>query len=247
MSRVSAEPEDQVGHSALSSPVAPAVASRGVIDDHYDRGGWPHWIDADHDCQDTRTEALVAASEIPVTFVDGDRCEVARGRWRCPYTDAVITDPRELDVDHLVPLAEAHRSGGAHWSKQRRRQYANDLAERDHLVVVVARANRSKGSRTIAQWLPDEPGFRCQYVEAWVRIKRKWQLTIDAGEAEVADVFLKRCRAGDVPALAHERVPKKSAGACCRVCTTGQPCGDGCIAIDKSCRKPPGCACGAKP
>jgi hypothetical protein len=30
---------------------------------------------------------------------------------------------------------------------------------------------------------------------------------------------------------------------CCRICRIGKPCGDDCIAVDKSCDKPPGCAC----
>jgi hypothetical protein len=30
---------------------------------------------------------------------------------------------------------------------------------------------------------------------------------------------------------------------CCRVCNEGQPCGDFCIAADRTCDLPPGCAC----
>lgn len=30
---------------------------------------------------------------------------------------------------------------------------------------------------------------------------------------------------------------------CCRVCSTGKPCGDSCIARTTTCRQPPGCAC----
>lgn len=32
-------------------------------------------------------------------------------------------------------------------------------------------------------------------------------------------------------------------GGCCKYCTEGKPCGDSCIAIDKTCHKGPGCAC----
>lgn len=34
-----------------------------------------------------------------------------------------------------------------------------------------------------------------------------------------------------------------SQAACCRVCTVGKPCGDSCIARNKTCHKGPGCAC----
>ena len=31
--------------------------------------------------------------------------------------------------------------------------------------------------------------------------------------------------------------------ACCKVCKAGKACGDSCIARDKACSKPKGCAC----
>lgn len=33
------------------------------------------------------------------------------------------------------------------------------------------------------------------------------------------------------------------AAACCKVCSSGQACGDSCISRSKRCRKGPGCAC----
>jgi len=39
-------------------------------------------------------------------------------------------------------------------------------------------------------------------------------------------------------------VPTSSGGGgCCKHCSAGKPCGDSCIALDKVCTKPPGCAC----
>lgn len=32
---------------------------------------------------------------------------------------------------------------------------------------------------------------------------------------------------------------------CCKVCETGKPCGDSCIALNTTCRQGPGCACSA--
>lgn len=37
--------------------------------------------------------------------------------------------------------------------------------------------------------------------------------------------------------------PPARARSCCRICTTGQACGDGCISRRYTCRRPPGCAC----
>ena len=37
--------------------------------------------------------------------------------------------------------------------------------------------------------------------------------------------------------------PQSRTRNCCRVCTTGKPCGDSCISRSYTCRRPPGCAC----
>jgi hypothetical protein len=38
----------------------------------------------------------------------------------------------------------------------------------------------------------------------------------------------------------------ETAQACCKTCRKGKACGDSCIARDKTCTKPPGCACDAE-
>ncbi|MFO0632344.1 MAG: hypothetical protein U0168_05790 [Nannocystaceae bacterium] len=238
---------------AAAEPSAEPASPPGATPP-YDRAQWPHWIDADGDCQDTRTEVLIEESEIAVEFTDAKRCEVARGRWRCPYTDRTITDPRQLDIDHTVPLAWAHAHGAARWNRAQRTAYANDLSDPDHLVAVLASANRSKGSRGLDAWLPPEPGSRCTYVDAWLRIEARWQLHGDPGEREAVAAAQRACRDGGVPerpsthggtpAAAPAAAEPSPARACCRVCRKGKPCGDACIAADRQCHAAPGCACG---
>ena len=78
----------------------------------YDRGEWRHWTDEDGDCQDARQEALVAESVGPVAYEDSPRCRVESGAWVGPYTGEQFNDPSRLDVDHMVPIGNAHQSGG---------------------------------------------------------------------------------------------------------------------------------------
>ena len=129
----------------------------------YSRRDWRHWVDADDDCQDTRQEVLVEQSVGIIIFTDVGQCRVATGQWVAPFTGTVVTDPSKLDIDHLVPLANAHRSGGHAWDTNRRRVYANDLNNPAHLVAVTVSANRAKGARGPEDWRPPDEAYWCQY------------------------------------------------------------------------------------
>ena len=121
---------------ALSSATAPPPDPRSsppptpTPSIPYDRDLYRHWIDDDGDCQDTRQEVLIAESIEPVEM-DNRGCRVVSGRWFDPFTGQTFTGPSDLDIDHMVPLAEAHRSGADTWDSGQREAYANDLFHRD--------------------------------------------------------------------------------------------------------------------
>lgn len=168
-----------------------APGSRGVPE--YDRGDWRHWIDADRDCQDARQEVLIAESRSAVVYEPGDRCRVESGDWFGVYTGESFTDPGDLDVDHMVPLENAHRSGGWAWSKERKRDYANDLSYANHLIAVQASANRRKGSKGPEEWRPPRTEYWCEYATDWVAIKHSWDLTANPNEADALQDMLETC------------------------------------------------------
>lgn len=159
----------------------------------YERKAWRHWIDADRDCQNTRAEVLIAESAAPVTFTKAEQCAVATGEWLDPFTGATFTDARRLDVDHLVPLANAHRSGGWQWDAARKRQFANSLAYPNHLLAVSAAANRSKGARGPEDWRPPDAAYHCQYAQDWISVKAEWDLTATAAEWAALTEMLQEC------------------------------------------------------
>ncbi|PYZ99588.1 YHYH domain-containing protein [Gammaproteobacteria bacterium 2W06] len=152
----------------------------------YDRDQYEHWIDADDDCQDTRQEVLIRQGH-SIRFT-GDGCRVRSGRWTGPYTGAQYTDPADLHVDHVVPLAEAHRSGAADWSASRKRDFANSMG---NLLAVDARENMSKGGDDPAGWMP-EVG-KCRYAQQWLRVKQRWGLAMDSNERQALQSQLARC------------------------------------------------------
>ena len=158
----------------------------------YDRGDWKHWTDADGDCQKTRQEVLIAESTIPVTL-SPNGCRVESGRWVGPYSGEVFTDPGDLQVDHMVPLANTHVSGGWAWNSQRKEDYANDMENPGHLIAVKAGLNMSKGAKSPDKWKPPREEFWCEYATIWLGVKEKWNLTLTAAEAKAVAEMMGSC------------------------------------------------------
>ena len=146
----------------------------------YDRDLFVHWISQGDGC-DTRDRVLIGeARRDPAVSPD---CALTGGRWFSYYDGVSTSDPATLDIDHMVPLAEAWDSGARHWSAGRRQRYANDLGDRRSLVAVTAASNRSKSDQDPREWLPDRA--RCRYLAEWVAVKLRWSLTVDRAEQRV--------------------------------------------------------------
>jgi hypothetical protein len=135
----------------------------------------------------------VLITESRTTPEVGEKCKPERGDWVSVYDGVATTDPTDLEIDHVVALSEAWRSGAWRWSAARREAYANDLVDPGSLVAVTTRSNRSKGDSSPDQWLPESFGARCSYVEAWIRIKTRWDLTISPPEKSTLVQVLSGC------------------------------------------------------
>lgn len=159
----------------------------------YERGDWRHWVDDDGDCQDARQETLIAEALGAVRYERADECRVASGDWVGAYTGERFTDPGDLDIDHMVPLAHAHRSGAWQWDKARKREYANYLERGNHLIAVKAAANRGKSDKGPEDWQPPRSEYHCQYAADWVDIKQRWGLTATPSEAAALRGMLAGC------------------------------------------------------
>jgi hypothetical protein len=159
----------------------------------YDRDDWRHWIDSDGDCQNTRHEVLVEESIIPVAFTDARKCNVLEGQWLALFSGVNVFTATELDVDHMVPLANAHKSGGWAWDYERKREYANNLSYKGHLIAVTASANRSKGARGPEDWRPADKNYWCLYSIDWITIKAAWGLTATQQEWDALVEMLDSC------------------------------------------------------
>ena len=192
-------PTPVLASTSVDSPTVPHLAIAAISSDipSYDRGDWNHWIDADGDCQNTRAEVLIEESATAVEFRGTRQCTVDSGRWVALYTGTIIEVAGDLDIDHMVPLANAHRSGGWAWSAQRKRAYANDMSLGGHLIAVTASANRSKGAKGPEEWQPPDTGHRCDYAINWITVKATWGLTATVAEWAALEDMLSTCSGED--------------------------------------------------
>ncbi len=156
----------------------------------YARSMFKLWDSQGGGC-DTRDEVLITEATTKPRV--SSTCALTGGRWRSPYDGVTTTDPSTFDIDHLVPLAEAWRSGAYRWSAKTREAYANDLGYGPDLVAVTAHANRSKGDDEPAAYLPPKKSFDCTYEAWWVAVKWRWHLSIDAAEKSWLHRHLQRC------------------------------------------------------
>ena len=159
----------------------------------YDRSDWRHWTDEDGDCQDARQEVLIAESLETVTYETDRECRVETGQWWAPHLGHHLGNPSHLDVDHHVPLRNAHVSGGWTWTPAEKEEYANYLEDPAHLAAISSRHNRSKGARGPEEWAPPDNALWCEYATDWTSIKARWGLTMTQVESEIVMDMLGTC------------------------------------------------------
>lgn len=180
--------------AAETLPLSDAVQELPVAAESragYQRTSFKHWVDADKDSCNTRAEVLLDESRIPATVEAG--CKVTAGEWFSYYDGLTLTAPGGLDIDHMVPLAEAWDSGASQWTPARREAYANDLDADRSLVAVTAKTNRSKADQDPSTWLPPLADARCTYATDWVSTKLRWGLSVDEAEAAALAELAEGC------------------------------------------------------
>ncbi len=166
----------------VAEPGSMSGYSREIFE-HWSRANDFGW-DAPEDSCDAREAALTRDGE---NVEVGSGCKVISGEWYDPYTTNTYTDPQEIDIDHVVPLANAWRSGASFWSDEERQRYANDP---DVLLSVEDDANQQKGDKGPEAWKPPNEDEYCDYATRWISIKSKYDLTINPDEkAELEDML----------------------------------------------------------
>ncbi|MCF1598186.1 HNH endonuclease family protein [Streptomyces muensis] len=182
--------------AALPTPVSAAtartyLASLTVATEDrtgYDRDLFPHWITQSGTCNTRETVLKRDGSGV----VTDSSCAATSGSWYSPYDGATWSAASDVDIDHLVPLAEAWDSGADSWTTSRRQSFANDLT-RPQLIAVTDNVNQAKGDQDPATWMPSRTAYRCTYVRAWVQVKYYYDLSVDSAEKSALTNYLASC------------------------------------------------------
>jgi hypothetical protein len=158
------------------------------------------WADTDGNGCNQRDDVLLRDA-VPgtVRVQQQGRCDhdVLAGTWSDPYTGRTLTfddlkdshQAQAIQIDHIVPLAEAWISGASGWSSERRHTFANDLTE---LLAVDGPTNASKSDDDPAAWRPRK-AFQCEYAVRWIGAKTRWRLAVDASERAALEAMLGYC------------------------------------------------------
>lgn len=154
----------------------------------YSRDRFPHWS-SEEGC--TVRQIVLDRDGDEVTT--DENCQPQSGNWVSVYDEAEFSAAEDLDIDHIVPLANAWRSGADSWDDEQRREFANDL-EQPQLLSVSASSNRSKGDQSPDEWQPAE-SYWCEYSLAWTRVKSAYELTVTEDEHAQLTAMLDTCPA----------------------------------------------------
>lgn len=171
------------------------------------------WLDVDRNGCDTRNDVLRR------DLVDRreSRCTVRSGVLRDPYSGRTVDFVRgertsaAVQIDHVVSLADAWRTGAQRLPQARRIALANDPV---NLFAVDGPTNTAKRDGDAATWLPKRKAFRCTYVAHQIAVKRAYGLWVVPAERAAMARVLAACPGQRLPAastVSRAPAPPKAA------------------------------------
>lgn len=147
------------------------------------------WSDTNNTGCKTRSDVLLNSLE----NTQNDSCNIQSGELFDYYTGKTISLKDGIDIDHIVAKKNAWDSGGYTWNKDTWTAYVND--EERVLIATSDSANRSKGSKDAADWLPENTDYWCKYVIQQIKIKNFYNLSVRQAEKDkIQEVLTNNCK-----------------------------------------------------
>jgi hypothetical protein len=114
-----------------------------------------------------------------------------------PYTGTYFNSHRDTDIEHIVAASEGHDSGLCSASDEVRKQFASDLL---NLTLASPSVNRcglgGKCGFDVGEWIPKFN--QCWFTNRVLKIKTKYQLSVDKREVEALESILSQCSSTDM-------------------------------------------------
>ena len=168
------------------------VKGRAPLTDYSREAFGTAWSDTNDNGCDTRNDIL--RRDLTEKVVDD--CVVMSGVLDDPYGGQPVAFTRgpvsslDVQIDHVVALANAWQTGAAYWSPEKRLQFAND---RRNLLAVRGDLNLQKSDGDAATWLPPKKSFRCTYVAMQILTKQRYGLWVTPAEKAAMQRILAPC------------------------------------------------------
>jgi hypothetical protein len=144
----------------------------------------------------TARDAVLRRDLRELRMANRNPCMAIAGVADDPYTGSRLPydrfKPSDIEIDHLVPLGDAWRSGAWAWTPQQRERIANDV---DNLIAVQKQANHDKGSKSPDRWRPPRHEYWCEYARRWIGVKARYQLHVTQSERTALTAMLNECPA----------------------------------------------------
>ncbi len=160
-------------------------------------------VDLDRNGCDTRNDILRRDLHDVVLKPGTNDCVVLSGTLADPYSGETITFTRgtstsnDVQIDHVVALADAWASGASAWDQTTRYRLGNDPL---NLLAVSGPLNTQKSDGNAAEWLPPSTAYRCAYVARQIGVKYTYRLTVTTPERAAMAAVLATCPDEPLPA-----------------------------------------------
>lgn len=157
--------------------------------------GWAKW-------KSCNVRQKILARDIKNATMASNGCTITGGQLHDPYTGHILDMKtksevaKKVQIDHVVALSNAWKTGARYLTAETRKQLANDDL---NLIAVSSQANQEKSDGDASTWLPSNLAFRCAYVARQIAVKIRYSLWVTRPEYDAMTAVLSNCHNQPMP------------------------------------------------
>ena len=109
--------------------------------------------------------------------------------WVDHFSGRTIPNANTLEVDHIVALRDAWRSGACEWSDAKRAEFATDPI---NLALLHIKENQRKSDYGPADYTPANASYIGPYLLQYAMVKAKWRLSVTRADYDAIEAGLSK-------------------------------------------------------